>query len=172
MPQPRNGPAPRRGQRGLSFLELAAVLAVIAILSSLAVPGYTSRLARERLHDAAEALAGDLGEARFIAAQAGTPVLLEPTPGKPWCWAVTQRPGCGCGAPQPCQQRRTDGARWPGVSLVQAQPVTLAPDGTSTAASVATLQSEHGDQLSVRLSALGRTQICRAAGSSPRYPSC
>lgn len=171
-PAPAPARTTRRAARGLTLLELAAVLAVIAILSSLALPSYTSRMARERLNEAAEALSADLAEARFLAAQAGTPVHLELEPGAPWCWTVTQRPGCGCGQPQPCQQRRVNASRYPGVSLVQAQTVSLAGDGTTSASVVAALQSEHGEQLTVRISPLGRTQICRSAGTSTRYPRC
>ncbi len=157
---------------GLTLLEMAIALAVLAVLGTLAAPSFSARLARERLVATAEKLAGDVAEARFLAAQRGTLLHLEPTAGPTWCWTVTDLPGCGCGQPRACQLRRVDAADHARVLLLEGQAVQLAPDGTATAQRVATLGTHAGDRLAVDLLALGRTRICVAGGSSTKYPPC
>jgi type IV fimbrial biogenesis protein FimT len=162
---------PRR-PTGLTLLELAIALAVLAVLGTLAVPSFSARLARERLAATAELLAGDLAEARYQAAQRGQPLHLEPSPGATWCWAVTTVSGCGCERSQACQVRRVLSTEHAQVQILEGQAVHLAPDGTASAQRVATLATPSGDRLGVELLALGRTRICVAAGTSTRYPAC
>jgi type IV fimbrial biogenesis protein FimT len=63
-----------RRYAGLTLIELCAVLAVLALLSALALPSLGHRLDRQRLHAAAETLAADLADARFEAARRGQPL--------------------------------------------------------------------------------------------------
>ncbi len=166
------GPA-RSRRRGVTLLEVAVMLAVLAVLASLAVPDYGTRLQRQRLQAAAEALAGDLVNARFEAAQRGHALQLEPRAGADWCWSVALAPGCACGAAQACQIANVRAEDHRGVRLVEARPARLEPAGSSGAAvQVATLESAHGDRLRVDLTALGRARICVVAGSVPRVAPC
>ena len=57
--------------RGFTLLELVITLAVLGILSTLAMPSLGSRVDRARLVGTAEMLAADIAEARFEAARLG-----------------------------------------------------------------------------------------------------
>ncbi len=158
--------------RGLTLLELAIVLAVLATLVALAVPTFAARLNRERLSVAAETLAADLTEARFLAAQRGRTLHLQMRAGDDWCWSIAQDTACDCAQAQACQLRRVPASAHRRVQLLESQAVALAPDGTSTPQRVATLAIAAGDRLGVDILALGRTRICVAGGDSTRYPPC
>lgn len=162
-------------RRGLTLLELVIALAVTAMLASLALPTLGARLDRARLQGAAEALAADLGEARFEAARRGGALFVETADaagGAAWCWAVAVNPGCSCGAPQACQLHVARGADHPGVKLVAGLSARLEPSGEAKATQAATLEGARGDRLRVELSNLGRPRICAEKGNWPRLPSC
>ncbi|MDE2275945.1 MAG: GspH/FimT family pseudopilin [Burkholderiales bacterium] len=171
--RPDPGRPQRAGRpRGLTLLEVAMVLAVLAVLSTLAVPSVAARLQRGRLQFAAEALAGDLAEARFQAAQRGLTLHLQAQAGADWCWAVTTTPACPCGQAQPCQLQRVTAADHPGVRLVQAMAVRLEPDGSAVARQPALFESAAGQRVAVALSPLGRARLCAPTGAWPTMPAC
>ena len=162
----------RRSPRGLTLLEVAMVLAVLAVLGTLAVPSLAARLQRGRLQFAAQALAGDLAEARFQAAQRGLVLHLQAQAGTDWCWAVTTTPGCDCGQPQVCQLQRVTAADHPGVRLLQATAMRFDPDGSVVAPQPLLLESAAGQRVAVSLSPLGRPRLCAPTGAWPTMPAC
>jgi type IV fimbrial biogenesis protein FimT len=164
----------RRG-RGLTLIELAIALAVLAVLATLAVPGLGARLDRQRLQGAAESLAADLAEARFEAARRGSTLFVESADaadGAAWCWAVATSHGCSCGQAQACQVHTTRAADYGGVRLAQGISARLDPTGSVQAPQAAVLEGSRGDRLRVEVSALGRSRICAEKGSWPRLPAC
>jgi len=165
---------PRRGIAGLTLLELAIAIAVMAILGSLALPPFAARLSRERLSRAAETLSADISEARFQAARKGHALHLRSQAGGDWCWSVSAATVCDCALPQTCQIRRVPAATFGGVTMVDAGAVALAPDGTAAGSNpvVATLQALGGERLAVQVGPLGRPHICAAVGKVGKYPAC
>lgn len=163
----------RSRRSGVTLIEVTVMLAVLAVLAALTVPSYGARLQRQRLQAAAEALAGDLVNARFEAARRGHALHLEPRAGADWCWSVALAPGCACGAAQACQIGNVRAEDHRGVRLVEARPARLDPAGSVGAAvQVATLESAHGERLRVDLTALGRARICVSAGSVRGVAAC
>ncbi len=166
---------PMKTHRGLTMLEIAIALAVMAVLATLALPSLGARLDRGRLQGAAEMLAADLSEARFEAAKRGGPLFVETADaadGAAWCWAVATQAGCGCGQPQSCQLRTVRSTDHPGVKLASGLQARLDATGLGRSTQAATLESARGDRLRVELSATGRPRICAEKGSWPRLPSC
>jgi type IV fimbrial biogenesis protein FimT len=147
---------------------------VLAVLGALAVPTLGARFERQRLAAAAQALAADLANARFEAAQRGQPMHVQPAAGaSSWCWSVGTHAACDCAQPQACQLHRVPGTAHPGVRLVQASAVRLEPGGVAgTLAQVATFESRRGEQLRVLLLPMGRARICASAGALPEYAPC
>ncbi|HRD97202.1 MAG TPA: type IV pilin protein, partial [Rubrivivax sp.] len=96
----------RRRQAGLTLLEMAIAIAVLAILGSLALPPFAARVSRERLTRAAETLSADISQARFLAAREGRALHLRSQAGTDWCWSVSAATVCDCAQPQVCQIRR------------------------------------------------------------------
>jgi prepilin-type N-terminal cleavage/methylation domain-containing protein len=164
--------------RGLTLLELAAVLAVAAILGALAVPSLSARLDRQRTQSAAEKLSGDLAEARFESARRDRPLTVWTQPGAAWCWAVATTAVCDCRLAQaPCLIRTVRSTDHPGVLLMQGQVVRLDPAGSANGGEAgglvaAVFETRRGERLRVAVSALGRAHVCAESGTWAHVPAC
>ena len=158
--------------RGLTLIELVITLAVLAILSAVALPSIGASLDRHRLQASAQALAADIGAARFEAARRGQALHLQAIAGPDWCWSVSVNPDCPCGQPRACQLQNVRAVDHPGVQIVSAQDLRLEGAGIAQAGTAALLQSRRGDRLRVDVSALGRTRICSVSGTWPTLPRC
>ena len=59
----------RRAPQGLTLLEMMIALAIVAVLTTLALPSFASMMSRHRLKAAAEMMSMDLAELRQLHAQ-------------------------------------------------------------------------------------------------------
>lgn len=157
--------------RGFTLLEAMIVIALVALVASLALPSFSGAAERARLKSAAETLASDLAEARFEAARRGSGLHVEITPGPAWCWSVATQPGCGCGAAA-CRLKAASGSDHAGIVLADARSAHFQPLGTAEAGAGALFESTRGEQLKVELSALGRARICAPGGRVAGYAAC
>jgi type IV fimbrial biogenesis protein FimT len=178
----RSDPVGRRRTRGLTLLELAIVMAVLAILGAIAMPSMAGRLRAERLQTAAEMFAADIADARHEAARRGQTLHVEamaasssnPTAGPAWCWSVATTAACPCGdaaAAAACRLKHVPAKEHPGVHLVQTQAVHVMPDGQANPV-LAAVFSAGERQLQVQVSRFGRARVCDPAGTSSRAPRC
>lgn len=165
-------PVKRTACRGLTLIELAIALALMALLAVLAVPSMGAQLDQRRLTAAAEALTADLGEARFEAANQGRSIHLLVQGGANWCWSVATSATCPCGQRQACELRSASAGNHGVVQMLQGQSLLLTPTGAAQAAGAITLESRRGARLRVQLQALGRPRICAELGPTNRYPPC
>lgn len=134
---------------GLTLLELVICVAVLAVLGLLALPGMGTQLERQRLRSAAQTLAGDITEARFLAAQRGQAVYVQAQDGPQWCWGISMSSGCDCSAAPSCRIHAVPAASHTGIRLLNPMAVQLEPNGTVQAAASATFESPRGDRLRV-----------------------
>jgi type IV fimbrial biogenesis protein FimT len=161
-----------RAWRGLTLIEIAVVVAVLAILTTMAVPTLGDRLARQRLASAGEELALDMAQARHEAAQAGQTLHLVFTPGTSWCYAVARSAGCGCASAQACQIKVVRGSDHPGVTLTSGSDASFDAAAVSLATGSAELLGVNGKHgLRVALSPLGRARLCSPSGLKG-YTAC
>ncbi len=170
---------PRRG-RGLTLLELAVVMAVLAVLGALAVPAMAGRLASERLLSTAQMFAADIAEARHEAARRGQALHIQASAGPAWCWAVATQSPCACGDSQAqaqaqtlalCRLKTVAAREYPGVNLLQSESVRLEPDGQASPVLAAVFVAGER-RLQVEVSRFGRARICDPLGTSTRVPHC
>lgn len=160
-------------QRGLTLLELMMALAILAIVTSLALPSFGAQLERQRLKALAESLSADLAEARFEAARSGETLHVNLQPGAAWCWSVATASGCPCAAPAACQLKRVHGADHAGILLRTGGERSFTPSGQSArAGDGALLVSSRGEALLVDASPLGRATICSPRGKVAGYVAC
>lgn len=159
-----------RRRSGLTLVELAIAIALIALLATLATPHYADLLARHRLRAAAEALAGDLSEARFGAAQRARTRHVAFHAGPAWCWSIASSSDCDCQVPQSCRIKATTARDHPGVELVVYQGARFEPDGQGSGS--AELRSTRGHRLRIEVGPTGRARLCAPGGNDTRYAGC
>jgi type IV fimbrial biogenesis protein FimT len=157
---------------GLTLLELMICVAVLAVLGMLALPSLGTQMERQRLRSAAQTLAGDITEARFLAAQRGQAVYVQTQDAPPWCWSISMSSGCDCSDAQACRIHTVPAASHPGIRLVSGMALQLEPTGGVAAAASTTFESPHGDRLRVDVTVQGRPRICALSGSWPQLPAC
>lgn len=165
-----------RTPAGVTLPELLVTLAVVGIVAGVAAPAMLHTVQAARLRGAAEAVAGDLRLARELALRTGTrhSVSFAGDPSTGWCCVVSTAADTSCAAARTGQVQATFSSDFPNVRLVQARfagssAATFdSPRGTARAGRV-TLGNEHG-QVSVVVSALGRTRLC--SDDDARYPPC
>lgn len=179
---------------GFTLVELLVTLAVLAILLTTAVPALTDLLDSQRLRITAQRIAADLRYARAEAVKrhADIPIGVSFTPGRDWCYGISQQLPCDC------RERDTHSAlaclldsaherqlrvaasdtearihmtevRFSGAHSTRFDPLR----GTAQAGTVS-LRSQRGKQLDVRVSTLGRVRICvpEAAAGIAGYAPC
>lgn len=159
-------------QRGLTMLELCIAIAILAVLSAVAVPTLSARLDQQRLYTAAEALLADINEARFEAARQHRGLHVVMDTGDNWCWAVATQAACPCGQAQACELRHALARDHAGVRLLQGLNLRLTATGQTDSPGSATLESRRGSRLRVDVQALGRARVCTLVGPTARYPLC
>jgi type IV fimbrial biogenesis protein FimT len=165
--------APHRHRlRGLTLIEIAIAIAVVAILATMAMPSLAERIARQRLMTTAETVAMDLAEARVEAVQSGLPLHLVFDGSSDWCYAVARSESCGCRTAQACQLKVVRGAETPGVSLVAAENARFDGSALPVQGGTVLLRGVGGHhQLQVSLSPLGRARLCSPTGLQG-YAAC
>ena len=165
----------RPAPRGFTLVEVAVVLAVVMLLLGLSVPSMSSWLGRQRLRAAAEGLSADMNLARLEAARSGRPVHLSFNAAYPWCYALGLSAGADCRWPDAQVLKVVNAADHPGVRLISAAPALFGPRPTKaqgTAPSHGRFASDQGEQITVRLSRLGRPGLCTPEAPLPPLGAC
>lgn len=182
----------RRIHRGASIVELLAVVTIMAMLISSAVPAVDRYFDQKRLVAAAEMIAAQLQQARSEAIARSEDVYVQFNTDGTDDWALGMSTIRGChpdhnlDQPNPCYLILDDGDEvetetdrvlytqnsidYPGISMVG---VTFSSDsakfdyarGTSKAGSVK-LESANGYRLKVVTSIIGRIRFCSPNGAS------
>ena len=171
-PMPAMPKTRQRAQSGLTLLELVISVALLAVLGLLALPDLRLQMDRQRLQHAAQALAGDITEARFLAAQRGQALYVLGRSGPPWCWAVAAQAGCDCSQPATCSLHRVDASDHAKVRLLETFELRLEPAGQAQAVASTTLESLRGERLRLDVSLQGRPHLCAPKGHWPQMPAC
>ena len=172
----------QRQQAGFTLLEAAVVMAVLAVIMTVAVPNYRSHLQRQQLREAANSLLVDLRNAREMSVSQRTPMFVSFHLGPNWCWGVSQGMPCDCGPtvagsakavdpatgrPKACSLTRHKGSEFPDVSMDGATDAKFEPTlGQAPQHGSTTFSSGRGQKLQVDLNAMGRAQVCGPATSS------
>ena len=192
-PAPAGPARPRRHGRadpaapGFTLVEACITLAVLAVLGALAVPSFSSQIARQRLQAAARHLQADIALARAESEKRGVSLTLAFQPGRDWCYSL------GWGVPSDCRSLTTPlphavlrvvrAVDNPGVLLLDATPLVLNPR-SGAGAQAQTLAGLSGGQarfassaspdqvLLVRVGPFGRASVCAAGVTFSGTPAC
>lgn len=161
-----------RLRRGFTLIEVALVLAVLAIVLAVAVPSYADHLARQRLRHAAGLLELDLRRARTLAVDERRDVYVSFTSGRDWCWGLSRQAPCSCdtGAPR-CELGGMNAREHKGTLLQAGQGVTFEGGmGRAVGWTRIGLSNDRNQQLRIDLNPLGRPQVCGT--DAPKAGGC
>ncbi len=171
-------------QRGLTSVELLAVVAVLAILLGSVAPSFKQMRERRHLEGAAAQLATDLRHARSLAVAQRAPVRLSVhTQGQNSCYVVHTGPAAACSCDgQGVAQCNAQGQLLQSAAFDAGGPVRLAstsrsmlfdPDrGTVTPTGTVRLQLASGTALHQIVNIMGRVRACSPQAAMPGYPAC
>ena len=157
--------------RGFTLIELAFVMAVMAIIAAAAVPNYASYLARQRLRHVAELLGQDLRRARELSVNEARDIHVSFQSGPQWCWGTSRAAVCDCGgAPASCDLSTVSYRDYKGTLLQSGQSVTFqGGKGSALGWTRIGISNDRNQQLYLDLNPLGRPSIC---GADARKGAC
>lgn len=181
----------RRTASGLTLVELMVVVAILAIIATVAVPAYQGMVQRQRLAAAAEAVRAHVLYARSEAIKAGSSShhIHIATNATPWCLGISNSPdACNCNedditASDACKfglvntMRNLSGADFAGITASSGDLSSIQVDSIRGGMTVSgtdrqmTLTSSGGEQLAVRVGLLGQVSIC-TPNNFGKYDPC
>ena len=170
-------------QRGVTLIEVAVAMTIVAVGVSTAGPGFQDLVSRKRLEGVAAQLATDLQYVRTEAVARNEPVRISfhAGPGGS-CYVIHTgaRAQCACSGPVPAVCSG-DAVQIKTVYLGSAQQVGVAASansilfdplhGTSTPAGTARVTGPQGAIHHV-VNVMGRVRSCSPAGALPGYRAC
>jgi type IV fimbrial biogenesis protein FimT len=170
-------------QRGITLIEAAVAMTLVAIAVSTAVPGFQDLVARKRLEGVAAQLATDLQTVRTEAVARNEPVRIsfhaDPA-GSCYVIHTGARAQCSCAGPAPAsctgaaEQLRTVWLPAAQRVSVQASAGSILFDplhGTSTPTGTARVVGPQGAIHHV-VNVMGRVRSCSPEGLLPGYRPC
>jgi type IV fimbrial biogenesis protein FimT len=168
-------------QRGVTLVEAAVVIAILAILASSAAPSLRDLVDRRRLEGAASQLAADLQFARTEAVARHQPVRISFHGERCYVVHTGAAAQCSCAGDGPAtcsgdaRQVRTvrlaDGDR----AVLQANVGSIVFDPVlGTATPTGTLRVLGGQERAIHhvVNVLGRVRSCSPLGTMPGYRAC
>ncbi|MGZ8259556.1 MAG: GspH/FimT family pseudopilin [Caldimonas sp.] len=174
---------PRSRQRGLSLLEVAIVVAIIAIVGATAVLSFTALFDSRRLDGAATRLAADVQFVRGEAIARNRTLRLSIAAGADAsCWIVHTGSAADCSCAAPGAACSGDALAIRSVVLPNAERVGVAGNvasiafdplhGTSTPTGTLRLTDARGRSIHHVVNVLGRVRSCSPGGAVAGYPTC
>ena len=174
----------RKRQHGVSLLELAIVMVVLAIVAATAAPSMAGFIETRRLDGAATRLASDIQFVRSEALARNRPLRLSfRSHAAASCWIVHTGIAAQCDCPAPGPAVCTGGAvEIKTVQLPTPERITLIPNvgsiafdplhGTSTPAGTLRLVASSGRAVHHVVNVMGRARSCSPSGAVAGYRPC
>ena len=177
-----------RNHQGFTVVELMVVVAIAAVLATIAAPSFQSVFDRQRVRSAGSNLNTDIQYARSEAVRrnAAVTVSLSATT-TPWCYGVVSgTAACDCTTAGSCDLKTVSGADFANVSMTlaggngftidprQGQVSAIAGGGSGAVTTAITFSSTTttAAQVQSQLNALGRVLQCAPGGTLTGYPAC
>lgn len=111
-------------RQGITLIELLVMLAIVVILTLLAIPLFSSLTEHYRITTTAEELYASLQYARTEAVKRNTSVYVSVTTGDTWCYGINIGSTCNCATAGNCNLGS--------VSAPAAQLLSLSASGLSS----------------------------------------
>ena len=177
-------PRLQRQQAGVTLVETAAVTAVVAVITSVAVPSFEQALQRRHLEGAAAQLETDIHYTRSLAVARNLPLRISfDNSAGASCYVIhtgaAQQCSCAADGSAVCQggavaERSVRFAPTAAVSLrSNSRSVLFDPvRGTSTPTATVQLQAGNGMAIHQVVNIMGRVRSCSPAPALSGYARC
>jgi len=154
-------------QLGFNLTELMITVAIIGILSSIAVPSFQSMIAGNQLKEAIEGLKSDLMFARSQAIKNSTNIYVTvKNTTNSWCYGINDSNAtCNCETANDCGIKSIDGSQFKSISLSADDNTTFSFRRGTAQAMGATLTNSHYEAR-VKVSNRGRITVCSPISTS------
>lgn len=174
---------PTRKSAGFTLVEMIIIVAILAIMATIAAPSFNSLFDSSRVKRAAETTSAFLVNAKSQSIKLNRNVAgIVSGSGTSWCIGMVEMVDddttCDCATAGSCKvegvDRVLDGAIFKGVKLSAPddpfifKPLRNTVDGNGTIE----LTSEGGVAFKVMVSTVGRVRVCSVGGSKGGYPAC
>lgn len=160
--------------RGVTTLELMVAIAIVGIITMLAIPMFSYFLNNNTLKAATERLYHDLNYARSEAIKRQQAVNVIFQSGSNWCYGLTTATSCNCLVVNNCNLGQVSYNDFYDTSLGVSGISTITSfDGSRGLASTTgtlSFSTSDGDSTSISLNKLGITSIC--SDKLSEYPGC
>jgi type IV fimbrial biogenesis protein FimT len=174
-------------QQGFTLIELMIVVAIVAVLLSIAVPSFNDFFEKNRLKRASEAVYGLVASAKAESAIRDADMQVTINAGT-WCVGYANAANCNCTLSNPSATgacsvsvagtdvlKVVDGSDFPDVTLATNYGASVAFNRLRGTAPGGTLNFVSGNwELDLVISNEGRLRLCVPAGATATmgYPSC
>lgn len=169
--------------KGFTLLELMVAIAIVGILATVAVPGFSDLLSDRRLAGAAEKIMADMEWARTISIRDNTNVVMDITAdgSGAWCYGFDDADtSCNCSltttVASACTidaiNKRNDESNYGETTLNSSladDDITFESRGVADDTGALTLTAG-GKTVTINITRLGRGNIC--SDDLPQYHSC
>jgi prepilin-type N-terminal cleavage/methylation domain-containing protein len=168
--------------KGFTLVELLIVVAVVAVIATLAVPSYRDSLQRHELISAVEGVYSYVQYARSesIANNEDIYIAFKGTGATGWCLGISDLAACDCAASLAActinseQARSVDGSNYPNVTLTTSfgahDSGFNAPRMTAMENGTITVTHSGVASAGVVISTIGRVRVC--SDSLDEYSGC
>ncbi len=163
-------------QKGVSLIELLVVMAIVIILTIMAVPLFTSFMNEFRLKATVQKLYYSLQYARSEAVKQNQAVYVSFQTSDNWCYGTNPASACTCSTPSGCSLGATTAPRTQNLTLTVTGLTsnTLQFEGSRGAAGASSVITftVYGQTptMSIKITGLGNMIICSPNVSG--YPAC
>ena len=169
---------------GVTLIELMVIIAVIGVLSSLAVPSFIEQMQQQRVEGAAEGLVAAMQNAKAEAIKTNNDIKIVFTSSGgictgstcsntsnahlDWCYGMTNKSTCNCTLSNSCATgSEVQGTDYSNVSVTFNTSKSRNFDSMKGAATSGTIRFFSGTRsLGVTTSSLGRIRICKDTNST------
>lgn len=162
---------------GLTLIEMLVVIAIIGILTKIAIPPVTFFIKNHRLMDTADKLFYDLAEARSEAVKNNATIYVSFQTGDSWCYGINTGSSCNCTLPSSCNLGTTSAQNSGQISLTTLGLTSgsVQFEGTRGAANnsgsiTLSLFGNTGTLITISIGKMGSLQMCSTNIGS--YKAC
>jgi Tfp pilus assembly protein FimT len=153
-------------RKGLTLIELIVMLAVVMILTLIAIPSFTNITQHYRITSAAENLYAALQYARTESIKQNANIYVSFTTGDSWCYGINSGSTCNCATAGSCNLGSYSA---PGPGLLSLSATGLSSNsiyyssvhgGVSSAATITFTLYGQSSLITTSISTLGEIQTC------------